>query len=213
MLPARIKEPTHEMNPDKKLLKGKVPTSRQYRNCSAPVSRMYSRYASTTFSLLGVVVVYSSRNREMTDMTEFDMIWPSNLHKNGSTDDFCTGPLPQSNEWRVLINRKRLWCYNVNLPGRSEEKNTGLSWEKGLLAPPTAQQRWVKRVKIPHSDSISRRSSTEFRVSSFWKAPVINLWITEYQLGKLFSCFEFYQLIIHTKHLKYSETRSKINLP
>lgn len=69
-----MKQPTHEMKPDKKLLNGKVPTSRQYRNCSAPVSKMYSKYASTTFSLLGVVVVYSSRNREITDITEFDMI-------------------------------------------------------------------------------------------------------------------------------------------
>lgn len=69
-----MKEPTHEMKPDRKLLNGKVPTRRQYRNCSAPVNKMYSKYASTTFSLLGVVVVYSSRNREITDMTEFDMI-------------------------------------------------------------------------------------------------------------------------------------------
>lgn len=79
MLPARIKAPTHEMNPDRKLLKGKVPTSRQYRNCRAPVSKIYSKYASTTLSLLGVVVVYSSRNREITEMTELDMIPPSNL--------------------------------------------------------------------------------------------------------------------------------------
>lgn len=79
MLPARIKAPTHEMKPDRKLLKGKVPTSRQYRNCRAPVSKIYSKYASTTLSLLGVVVVYSSRNREITEMTELDMIPPSNL--------------------------------------------------------------------------------------------------------------------------------------
>ena len=30
--PAKIKEPTHEMNPDRNELKGNVPTSRQYTN-------------------------------------------------------------------------------------------------------------------------------------------------------------------------------------
>lgn len=115
-----MKAPTHEMKPDRKLLKGKVPTSRQYRNCSAPVSKIYSKYASTTFSLLGVVVVYSSRNREITDMTEFDMILPSNFVQNGPTSEFCTSPLPQSNEWRVLVNRKRRWCYKKYLPSHSE---------------------------------------------------------------------------------------------
>lgn len=69
-----MKDPTHEMNPDKKLLNGNVPTRRQYRNWNAPVSRMYSRYASTSFSLIGVVVVYSSRNRDITENTELDMI-------------------------------------------------------------------------------------------------------------------------------------------
>lgn len=68
-----MKDPTHDMKPDKKLLNGKVPTSRQYRNCKAPVSKMYRRYESTTFSLVGVVVVYSSKNRETTDRTELDM--------------------------------------------------------------------------------------------------------------------------------------------
>ncbi|CAB1331970.1 unnamed protein product, partial [Coregonus sp. 'balchen'] len=31
-----MKAPTHDMNPAKKLLNGKVPTSKQYRNCNAP---------------------------------------------------------------------------------------------------------------------------------------------------------------------------------
>lgn len=82
-----MKEPTHEMKPDRKLLNGKVPTSRQYRNCSAPVNRIYRRYASTTFSLLGVVVVYSSRNREITDMTELDMIFRLNLTTQSARKD------------------------------------------------------------------------------------------------------------------------------
>lgn len=30
--PARVNDPTQEMKPDKKLLNGKVPTSKQYRN-------------------------------------------------------------------------------------------------------------------------------------------------------------------------------------
>lgn len=39
-LPARMKEPTDEANPDKKALNGKVPTRRQYKNCGIPVKRM-----------------------------------------------------------------------------------------------------------------------------------------------------------------------------
>lgn len=39
-LPPRMKAPTHDMNPAKKLLNGKVPTSKQYRNCNAPVNKM-----------------------------------------------------------------------------------------------------------------------------------------------------------------------------
>lgn len=151
-----MKAPTHEMKPDRKLLKGKVPTSRQYRNCSAPVSKIYSKYASTTFSLLGVVVVYSSRNREITDMTEFDMIPPSNLVQNGPTSEFCTGPLPQSNEWRVLVNRKRRWCYKKYLPSRSErgkKKKRKKSTDEIILS--AVQQRGVKRGKKIYSDSIS----------------------------------------------------------
>lgn len=116
-----MKEPTHEMKPDRKLLKGKVPTSRQYRNCSAPVSKMYNKYASTTFSLLGVVVVYSSRNREITDMTEFDMV-AVNFIQNWFKSEFCTGRFPQPNEWRVHTNRKRFWCYRQYIPSRSERK-------------------------------------------------------------------------------------------
>ncbi|MGH0135580.1 UNVERIFIED_CONTAM: hypothetical protein FKN15_025718 [Acipenser sinensis] len=35
-LPARMKHPTHDMNPDRNELNGNVPTNRQYRNCIAP---------------------------------------------------------------------------------------------------------------------------------------------------------------------------------
>ena len=38
VLPARTKEPTQEMNPERKELNGNVPTKRQYRNCTIPVS-------------------------------------------------------------------------------------------------------------------------------------------------------------------------------
>lgn len=58
------------MKPDKKLLNGKVPTIKQYRNWKAPVSNMYSKYASITLSLLGVPLMYSSQNREKTKNTE-----------------------------------------------------------------------------------------------------------------------------------------------
>lgn len=43
ILPARMKDPTQEIKPDKKLLNGNVPTNKQYKNCRAPVSKMYSR--------------------------------------------------------------------------------------------------------------------------------------------------------------------------
>ncbi len=35
-----MKDPTHEMKPDKKALKGKVPTRQQYKNCTTPVRKM-----------------------------------------------------------------------------------------------------------------------------------------------------------------------------
>lgn len=58
------------MKPDRKLLNGKVPTSKQYRNSKAPVSNTYSKYASITLSLFGVPVVYSLKNRHKTENTE-----------------------------------------------------------------------------------------------------------------------------------------------
>lgn len=39
-LPAKTKEPTVEMKPDRKELNGKVPTRAQYTNCMTPVSKM-----------------------------------------------------------------------------------------------------------------------------------------------------------------------------
>lgn len=39
-LPVSTKDPTQDMNPDKKELKGNVPTRRQYRNCMIPVAMM-----------------------------------------------------------------------------------------------------------------------------------------------------------------------------
>ncbi len=77
-----MKHPTHEMNPDKKLLKGKVPTSRQYRNWNTPVSKIYSRYASIVFSLFDVVLLYSSTKRDITENTELDMISAGIAHRN-----------------------------------------------------------------------------------------------------------------------------------
>lgn len=77
-----MKDPTHEMNPDKKLLKGNVPTSTQYRNWNTPVSKIYSRYASIIFSLFGVLLLYSSTKRDMTENTELDMISAGNAHRN-----------------------------------------------------------------------------------------------------------------------------------
>ena len=35
----RIKEPTHEMNPDRKALNGNVPTKQQYKNWITPVKK------------------------------------------------------------------------------------------------------------------------------------------------------------------------------
>lgn len=75
---ASMKDPTHEMKPDKKLLKGKVPTSRQYKNWKTPVSKIYSRYASMTFSLVSVLLLYSSTKRDMTENTELDMMSAGN---------------------------------------------------------------------------------------------------------------------------------------
>ena len=54
----RMKEPTHEMNPDRKALKGKVPTRQQYKNWITPVRNTYVRYASMIFRRLGVLCVY-----------------------------------------------------------------------------------------------------------------------------------------------------------
>ena len=39
-LPANTNDPTQEINPDKKELKGKVPTMQQYTNWRIPVIRM-----------------------------------------------------------------------------------------------------------------------------------------------------------------------------
>lgn len=49
VLPARTKEPTQEMNPERKELNGNVPTKRQYRNCTIPVNMTQVRQASTSF--------------------------------------------------------------------------------------------------------------------------------------------------------------------
>lgn len=52
----------------------------------------------------------------------------------------CTNPLPQSNEWRVLVDRKRPRCYKKYIPGRSErgaKKKKKKLLNKGSLAPPT----------------------------------------------------------------------------
>ena len=59
-LPPSTKEPTHEINPDRNELNGKVPTKQQYTNCMIPVSIMYAKYASTIFNFLGVLLTYSS---------------------------------------------------------------------------------------------------------------------------------------------------------
>lgn len=58
------------MKPDKKLLNGKDPTNKQYRNWKAPVSKMYPKYASINLSLLGVPLTYSSKKRDKTENTE-----------------------------------------------------------------------------------------------------------------------------------------------
>lgn len=62
------------MKPAKKLLNGKVPTSKQYRNSKAPVINMYSKYASITLSLFGVVVAYSFTKREMIENTKIAIV-------------------------------------------------------------------------------------------------------------------------------------------
>lgn len=55
-----MNDPTVEMNPERKELKGKVPTRQQYKNWKTPVRNTYTRYASTIFSFLGVCCMYTS---------------------------------------------------------------------------------------------------------------------------------------------------------
>lgn len=42
-VPANINDPTHEINPDRNELNGKVPTRQQYKNWTMPVAMMYAR--------------------------------------------------------------------------------------------------------------------------------------------------------------------------
>lgn len=65
------------MKPAKKLLNGKVPTNKQYRNWKAPVTTMYTKYASINLSLVDVRLAYSSTNRDKTENTETAMIFAS----------------------------------------------------------------------------------------------------------------------------------------
>ena len=51
----KMNDPTHEMKPERNALKGKVPTKQQYRNWMTPVKKTYVKYASTSFSFLGVL--------------------------------------------------------------------------------------------------------------------------------------------------------------
>jgi hypothetical protein len=57
---AKTKDPTVEMKPDKKELKGNVPTKQQYPNWKIPVNITYTKYASMIFNFLGVDCMYSS---------------------------------------------------------------------------------------------------------------------------------------------------------
>uniref|UniRef100_A0A5S6QPY6 Adenine phosphoribosyltransferase n=1 Tax=Trichuris muris TaxID=70415 RepID=A0A5S6QPY6_TRIMR len=54
------------MKPAKKLLNGNVPTIAQYTNCSTPVKKVHSMYASMIFSRWGVCLLYSSNARLAT---------------------------------------------------------------------------------------------------------------------------------------------------
>lgn len=120
---------------------------------------MYSKYASTTFSLVEVVVLYSSRNREITDTTEFDMILSVKLYELGQRVDFA----------QVLFNRRMSDVYVAAAQtgsGCGVTKNifrvvSGSGAKKTAyvirsLAPSTVQQRGGKQGKMVYSNSVSR---------------------------------------------------------
>lgn len=62
ILPPSTKQLTDEINPLRNELNGNVPTRQQYTNCTMPVNKTYSKYASIIFNFFGVYTVYSLYN-------------------------------------------------------------------------------------------------------------------------------------------------------
>lgn len=59
-LPVKANIPTQLKNPERKELKGKVPTSAQYRNWSTPVATMKARKRSTILVCVLAAFLYSA---------------------------------------------------------------------------------------------------------------------------------------------------------